>query len=147
MNVNDNSDNVFRLLGQVIGDPLHREGCVWVGDNGKRCRNIVKKQYRVEGAICLQALREAPSSFSTTQQLAIGGKFLLCPECRSHRCRPRKWAESVIRSLDMQADQTEIATALNPESCKAAEKQQQWPLSLLVEIGTSAQLQLTSSTL
>lgn len=127
-------DNVFRHMGRVMGDPLHREACVWMGEDRKRCGNIVKKEDRVKGAICLQALREIPSSYSTTHQLAMGGTFLLCSHCRSHRYRPRKWAESVIRSLDKRTDQAKINPALHPVSCNASGKQQTWPLSLSMEI-------------
>lgn len=140
-------DNVFRHMGRVMGDPLHREACVWMGEDGKRCGNIVKKEDRVNGAICLQALREIPSRYSTKYQLAMGGRFLLCSRCRSHRCRPRKWAESVIRSLEMRADQAEMTTALHPESCDASGEQRKWPLSLSIEINADTRLPLNPSTL
>jgi hypothetical protein len=29
------------VLGQVLGDPLHRERCIWVGDDGNHCQNTV----------------------------------------------------------------------------------------------------------
>lgn len=96
--------NVLQLWGTVIGDPLHQEGCVWVGDDGKQCRNTVPKTSRVEGASCLQALQDLPSNYSTKQKLVVGGKFFLCSECRRHRCRPRKWADSLIHTLSMEAD-------------------------------------------
>lgn len=46
-------DNVFRHMGRVIGDPLYCEACVWMGEDRKRCRNIVKKKDRVKGVIYL----------------------------------------------------------------------------------------------
>ena len=138
--MNISPDNVFRLLGQVIGDPLHREDCIWVGEDGKRCRNVVPKSSRVEGASCLQALQDLSSNYSATQKLALGGKFLLCSKCRRHRCRPRQWAESLIHTLGMQADQADNVAALNPENHAGALQREQWHSKRPFGIDTSTWL-------
>ena len=143
--MNISPDNVFRLLGQVIGDPLHREDCIWVGEDGKRCRNVVPKSSRVEGASCLQALQDLSSNYSATQKLALGGKFLLCSKCRRHRRRPRQWAESLIHMFDMPAGQTDHVAALKLENHAGAPQREQWPSYRPFGIDTSTWLQLSLS--
>ncbi|KAJ5460964.1 uncharacterized protein N7458_002558 [Penicillium daleae] len=50
MNTNGKFDCALRSLDQVIGDVLHREACMWMDEDGKRCQNIVSKSSRVDGA-------------------------------------------------------------------------------------------------
>ena len=134
------SDKVLQHLGQVIGNSLHREDCIWVGDSRKRCRNAVPKSSRVEGASCLQALQDLSLNYSTTQKLVLVGKFLLCSKCRRHRCRPRQWAESLINTLGMQADQADNVAALNPENHAGALQREQWHSKRPFGIDTSTWL-------
>jgi hypothetical protein len=77
----------------------------------------------------------------------MGGKFLLCSHYKNHRCRPRKWAESVIRTLDKRANQAEMTTDLHLESCDASGEQGKWPLSLLIDMNADTRLLLHPSAL
>lgn len=86
VNMNRIFDCGLGPLGQVISDSLHREECIWTEGNGKQCRNTVSKASRMEGALCFQTFQDLSLNFSTTQKLAFVGKFLLCSECKRHRC-------------------------------------------------------------
>lgn len=146
MNTNGKFDCAIWPLYQVIEKILHCEECVWMKVDGTRCRNIVPKSSRVDGAVCLQALQDLSLNYSTTQGLAVAGKFFLCSECRRYRCRPRQWAQHLICQLNTRADQTKFVATPSLLNRAGGLQQRQGQISQPFRIDTSAWLRLTSPT-
>jgi hypothetical protein len=94
------------VLGQVLGDPLHRERCIWVGDDGNHCQNTVPLDSRINGALCFQLLQSPLLVYSLVQRFSSAAKQLLCFECRRHRCRAKVWATRFLHLLDQAKDVT-----------------------------------------
>lgn len=104
-----NSTHLQRVLGQVLGDPLHRERCIWVADDGNHCQNTVPIESRINGVLCFQLFQTPPSANPPVQKLSLAAKQLLCFECRRHSCRPKVWANRLLRMLDARPDQAKNA--------------------------------------
>lgn len=146
MNTNGKFDCALRSLDQVIGDALHREACMWMDEDGKRCQNIVSKSSRVDGAVCLQAMQDLSLSYSTAQRLAVVRKFFLCSECRHHRFRPGKCDQHSMCQSNRRGGQTESLATPTLSSHTEALQQRQGHISQPFRIDTSAWLRLTSPT-
>ncbi|CAP91119.1 hypothetical protein PCH_Pc13g00500 [Penicillium rubens Wisconsin 54-1255] len=69
-NMHWSSDNLESLLGQIIGDPTHHLKCRWAEDNGVRCQNLVSKDSRIDGAICLKMFQDLPTGHSPAMGLS-----------------------------------------------------------------------------
>ncbi|CDM36518.1 hypothetical protein PROQFM164_S05g000351 [Penicillium roqueforti FM164] len=64
------SGNLQSLLGQIIGDPTHHLKCRWAEDNGVPCQNLVSKDSRIDGAICLKMFQDLPTGHSPAMGLS-----------------------------------------------------------------------------
>jgi hypothetical protein len=117
------------VLGQVLGDPLHRERCIWVGDDGNHCQNTVPLDSRINGVLCFQLLQGTPFAYPLAQEFSFAAKQLLCFECRGHRCRRKLWATRFLQLLDVRQDQAEDVS-IHSEPLDSALLVYQWPTSM-----------------
>jgi hypothetical protein len=93
------------VLGQALGDPLHRERCIWVGDDGDHCQNTMPLDSRINGVLCFQLLQAPPFAYPLAQEFSLAAKQLFCFECRRHRCRRKLWATRILQLLNVRQDQ------------------------------------------
>jgi hypothetical protein len=112
------------VLGQVLGDPLHRERCIWAGDEGNHCQNTVPLDCRINGVLCFQLLQNPAFAYPPAQGLSLAAKRLFCLECRRHRCRPKVWATRFLHLLDQAKDDT-----VHSEPHDSTLLVHQWPTS------------------
>ncbi|CAG8230205.1 unnamed protein product [Penicillium nalgiovense] len=121
------------VLGQVLGDPLHRERCIWAGDDGNHCQNTVPLDSRTNGVLCFQLLQGPLLVYPLAQQeISSAAKQLLCFECRRHRCRSKVWATRFLRQLDQATDVT-----VHSEPHDSALLVHQWPTSMSHNVATA----------
>ncbi|CAG8099500.1 unnamed protein product [Penicillium nalgiovense] len=121
-----------RVLSQVLGDPLHRERCIWVGDDGNHCQNTVPLGCRINGVLCFQLLQNPPFAYLPVQEFSSAAKRLFCLECRRHRCRSKVWATRFLRQLDQAKDVT-----VHSEPHDSALLVHQWPTSMSHNVATA----------
>jgi hypothetical protein len=88
------------VLGQVLGDPLHRERCIWVADDANHCPNTVPIDSQIDGVLCFQLFQGPPFAYPPAHRLYLAAKQLLCFERRRHSRRPKVWANRMLRLLD-----------------------------------------------
>lgn len=139
-NMHWSSDNLESLLGQIIGDPTHHLKCRWAEDNGVRCQNLVSKDSRIDGAICLKMFQDLPTGHSPAMGLSKAARYLLCAECRRYTSRPKKCAQRWIDRLHAQASQTEEATQTQQDGYhQSVLPAHGWPTSMSYIIGTNSQ--------
>lgn len=100
-----NPSHLQQVLGQVLGDPLHRERCIWVAGNGNHCPNTVPIVSRINGVLSFQLFQSPPFAYLLAQRLSLAAKQLFCFECRRHSRRPKVWANRILRLLDASLDQ------------------------------------------
>lgn len=124
------------VLGQVLGDPLHRERCIWVGDDGNHCQNTVPLDSRINGVLCFQLSLNPPFAYPSAQGFSSAAKQLFCFECRRHRCRPKVWASRFLNLLDVRRDQAKDVTIYS-ESHDSALLVHQWPTSMSYNVATA----------
>jgi len=121
------------ILGQVLGDPLHRERCIWAGDDGNHCQNTVPLDSRTNGVLCFQLLQGPLLVYPLAQQeISSAAKQLLCFECRRHRCRAKVWATRFLHLLDQAKDVT-----VHSEPHDSAPLVHQWPTSMSHNVATA----------
>jgi hypothetical protein len=120
------------VLGQVLGDPLHRERCIWAGDDGNHCQNTVPLDSRINGALCFQLLQGPLLVYPLAQGFPSAAKQLLCFECRRHRCRAKVWATRFLHLLDQAKDVT-----VHMEPRDSAILVHQWPTSMCHNVATA----------
>jgi hypothetical protein len=100
-----NSSHLQWVLGQVLGDYLHRERCIWLADDGNHCPNTVPIDSRINGGLCFQLFQSPPFAYPSAQRLSLAAKQLFCFECRRHSGRPKVWANRLLVLLDARPDQ------------------------------------------
>jgi hypothetical protein len=120
------------VLGQVLGDLLHRERCIWVGDDGNHCQNTVPLDSRINGVFCFQLLQNPPFAYPPAQEFSSAAKRLFCLECRCHCCRPKVWATRFLRQLDQAKD---VTVHSGPQD--SALLVHQWPTSMSHNVATA----------
>ena len=100
-----NPTHLQRVLGQVLGDPLHRERCIWVANDGNHCQNTVPIESRIHGVLCFQLSQNSSFAYPLAQRLSLAAKQFFCFECRRHSSRRKVWANRILRLLDARLDQ------------------------------------------
>jgi hypothetical protein len=70
------------VLGQVLGDPLHRERCIWAGDDGNHCQNTVPLDSRINGVLCFQLLQGPLLVYPLAQEFSESDLFISGPRFR-----------------------------------------------------------------
>jgi hypothetical protein len=120
------------VLSQVLGDPLHRERCIWVGYDGNHCQNIVPLGSRINGVLSFQLLQSPPLVYPLAQEISSAAKHLLCLECRRHRYRSKVWATRFLNLLDQAKDVT-----VHSEPHDFALLVHQWPTSMSHNVATA----------
>jgi hypothetical protein len=120
------------VLGQVLGDPLHRERCIWAGDDGNHCQNTVPLDSRINGVLCFQLLQNLAFAYPPAQGLSLAAKRLFRLECRRRRCRPKVWATRFLHLLDQAKDDT-----VHSEPHDSTLLVHQWPTSMSHNVATA----------
>ena len=103
--------HVQLVSGQVLGDPLHRERCIWLADDANHCPNTVPIDFQIDGVLCFQLFQGPPFAYPPAQRLSLAAKQLLCFERRRHSRRPKVWANRMLRLLDARLDQAKIGNS------------------------------------
>jgi hypothetical protein len=131
-----NPTHLQRVLSQVLGDPLHRERCIWVAPDGNHCQNSVPIESRINGVLCFQLFQGSPSAYPPVQRLSLAAKQLFCFECRRHSRRPKVWANRILRLLDARLDQPENVM-VQSETHDSALLVHPWPSSMSYSVGVA----------
>jgi hypothetical protein len=124
------------VLGQVLGDPLHRERCIWVGDDGNHCQNTVPLDSRINGVLCFQLLQAPQFAYQLAQEFSLAAKQLLCFECRRHRCRRKLSATRILQLLDGRQDKSKDVS-IHSKPLDSALLVHQWPTTMSHNVATA----------
>jgi hypothetical protein len=66
-----------------LGDPLHRERCIWISSDGKPCRRSVSLAEREIASLELQLLQDVTTTRAKNARLNTVRMFMLCTGHRS----------------------------------------------------------------
>lgn len=131
-----NSTHFQQVLGQVLGDPLHRERCIWVTGDGNHCPNTVPIDTRINGVLCFQPFQSPAFAYPPAQRLSLAAKQFFCFKCRHHSRRPKVWANRILRLLDARLDQAKNIM-VQSETHDSAILVHPWPSSMFYSIGVA----------
>jgi hypothetical protein len=131
-----NPSQLQRVLCQVLGDPLHRERCIWVADDGSHCPNTVLIDSRINGVLSFRLFQSPPFAYPPAQRLSLAAKQLFCFECRRHSHRPKVWANRILRLLDASLDQPKNVM-VHSETPDSALLVHSWPSSMSYSVGVA----------
>jgi hypothetical protein len=87
------------VLDQVLGDPFHRERCIWLGDEGNHCQNAVPLASRINGVLCVQLPQAPPLVYPLAQEVSSAAKQLLCFECKTSSLSVKSVGHPIFESV------------------------------------------------